>query len=123
MSPLSQALGVRLENPGLTMDAKPDLGKSGFLSIGARMRVAGAHVRVDAFVESSTLAALLRRHCDPVALAATTGASRSALSLALGLNGELLGKSLESFTRSFLDLRYGHGLFPVQRLRRPGDRP
>ena len=112
MSPLSQALGVRLENPGLTMDAKPDPGRSGFLGIRARMRVAGTIVRVDVFVESATLAALLRRHCNPAALAATTGASRSALSLALGLNEELLGKSLESFTRSFLDARMGADFFP-----------
>jgi hypothetical protein len=112
LSPLSGALGMRLESPGLALDGKPDLGRSGFLRIQARMRLAGAHVRVDAFVESATLAALLRKHCNPVALAATTGASRSALPLALGLNEELLGKSLESFPRSFLDARMGADFFP-----------
>jgi hypothetical protein len=112
MPRLSEALGVRLENPGLSLDAKPDLGRAGFLCLQGRLRLAGVHMAVDAFVESSTLAALLRRHCSPVALAATTGASRSALSLALGLNEDLLGKSLGSFARSFLDAKLGEDFFP-----------
>ena len=109
---LSTALGERLANPGLAMDAKPDLGRSGFLRIQARARLGGALVRVEAFVESATLAALLRAVCNPAALAATTGASRSALPLAMGLNEELLGRSIESFPRSFLDERLGRDFFP-----------
>jgi hypothetical protein len=112
LSPLSEALGARLENPGLAMDARPDMGRSGLLCIQARVRLGGAHVRVEACVESTILAALLRRHCNPAALAATTGAARSALPAAMGLNDELLGKSLQSFPRAFLDARMGTDFFP-----------
>jgi hypothetical protein len=112
LSPLSEALGARLENPGLAMDAKPDLGRSGFLRIQARVKLGGVHVRAEALVDSAVLATLLRRHCNPAALAATTGASRSALPLAMGLNEELLGKNLESFARAFLDARMGADFFP-----------
>ena len=112
LAPLSEALGSRLENPGLAMDAKPDLGRAGFLRIQARVRLGGTQVRADAFVGSTVLAALLRKHCSPAALAATTGVSRSALPLAMALNEELLGKSLQSFPRAFLDPRMGADFFP-----------
>lgn len=110
---LGEALGGRLEKPALGLDVKPDrAGRTRYILLNARMRLASVRMPVDVYIDAAALGPLLRKHCDPEALAATARSAVSALPLALALNERLKSGRFHTFPGHFRDLRLGQDFFP-----------
>ncbi len=120
---LGEALGGRLEKPALGLDVRPDLGgRTRYLLLSARMRLASVRMPVAVYIDAASIGPLLRKHCDP------EGTCRNGEGRCLGTPSRARAEradprqEISHFSRPFPRPAAGAGLFPFQRLFRPGHR-